>query len=79
MILRVEDLLGGPGAARVWLPAHPLAVPRQVTEAAVDAGGSVRSGCCPRAAQPRAAWTAETRSRDAQAAAGLGVALRAGL
>jgi hypothetical protein len=35
----VDDLLGGPGAARVGLLAHPLAVPRQVAEAAVDAEG----------------------------------------
>lgn len=35
----MDDLLGGPGAARAGLLAHPLAVPRRVAEAAVDAEG----------------------------------------
>ena len=38
-IRRVDDLLGGPGVARVGLLAHPLAVPVGVAEAAVDAEG----------------------------------------
>jgi hypothetical protein len=38
-IPQVNDLLGGPGAARVGLLAHPLAVPVRVAEAAVDAEG----------------------------------------
>jgi hypothetical protein len=38
-IPRVDDLLDGPGAARVGLLAHPLAVPLSLAEAVVDAEG----------------------------------------